>query len=146
MAELDYAGLVAGIEAQLKGDPRLAGTDVTQEMDPPTTFPCVQVELTRAPRRAFQLAAGSIIAGPDLVTPMVALHCWQVSVQSTADAARQRDALVRTVIDVMRKDYTIGGRVDTHQITDVQFATGRPEGATGIYAKAILTLEGTLIC
>jgi hypothetical protein len=141
VAEFRYALLVPRLEAILQADPRLRDAHVTQELDTPTTFPWVRLRMVRAGRLPIHLVAGVVSGYPDDVTPLVGITVWHCSVQSAADACRQRDELVSTLIDVLRDNYTLGGLVNTIQATGVDFGEGRNEGSDGIYARADIALE-----
>lgn len=144
MAELDYAGLVRGVVQILNAASALRALDAfaTDEFDEPTEFPCVQVRIVRATRRPYQMTAGNIAAGPDEVNATLTATCWALSVQGAADAAQQRDQLVSAVVDVIRGDPTLGGRVDWCQPADVAFHEYKNEQG-GIYSSAVLTLTTT---
>lgn len=147
MGELNYAGLVRGVVAQLNAAGTLRALDAvaTDELDPPTEFPAVQVRIARATRRPFQMTAGNLAAGPDDVTATLTATCWALSVQGAADAAQQRDQLVAAVVDVIRTDPTIGGRVDWCQPTDIVFSEYKNDEGGGIYSSAALTLEAVAL-
>lgn len=144
MAELDYAGLVRGVVAILNASATLRALDctATDEFDEPTEFPCVQVRIARATRRPFQMTAGNLAGGPDEVNTTLTATCWALSVQGAADAAQQRDQLVSAVVDTIRNDPTLGGRVDWCQPSDVVFSEFKNEQG-GIYSSAALTLSTT---
>jgi hypothetical protein len=139
VAELSYAGLVSGVEAILKAAPALGGVHVTQELDAPTEFPWVTVRLARVTRRPFHIVGGLIAGAPDEVTATLLLVCYEMSAQGAADAGRMREALVRSVVDVLRTDPTLGQRVDYAQVTQVDFQ--EEPGDAAIYAKAAVTVE-----
>lgn len=143
MAELSYAGLVAGVEAQLKADPRLRGVQITQELDPPTEFPFVQVRLIRVARKPYHIVAGLVAPGPDEVSVTLSLLCYEMSAQGAADAGRLREALVTNVVDVIRGEPTLGGRVDYALVTAIDFA--EEPGDAAIYAKAAITVQATAL-
>src|SRR5690348_4816575 len=104
MAEVPYADLVTFWEKTLQADPRLDGVDVSQEFEDPGDMQCpaVRILLTEAPRQPWVLVAASTVGGQDRVLIHFEFHCWALSAQSAADAARQRDALIKTVVDVVR--------------------------------------------
>lgn len=142
MAELDYAGLTTGLVQQLKDTDGLDGVHVTAEPDPPTTEQCpaVLVHLTRASRTPARLVAGLTTGAPDDVVARFQLGCFVFSAQGAADAARQRDELLTIVVDAVRADRSIGGRVDWCEAGDVDFSY-QPGGSHGsFYAVAILTV------
>lgn len=143
MAELSYAGLVSGVEAQLRADMRLRGVHVTQELEPPTEFPWVQVRLARVVRKPFHIVASLVAGAPDEVNATLLLVCYEMSAQGAADAGRMREALVTNVIDAIRIDPTLGGRVDYAVVSSIDFA--EEPGDAAIYAKAAVTVEATAL-
>ena len=143
MAELSYAGLVSGVEAQLKANMLLRGVQITQELDPPTEFPFVQVRLIRVTRRPYHIVAGLVSPGPDEVSVTLNLLCYEMSAQGAADAGRLRDALVSNVVDAIRTDPTLGSRVDYAVVTAIDFA--EEPGDAAIYAKAAITVQATAL-
>lgn len=148
MAELDYAGLLTGLENQLKADAALDGVTVTQEPMNPTTEECpaVLLQLRRASRRPQRIVGGLLAGAPDDVTALIEVQCWTFSGQGAADAGRQRDDLLRNVIDAVRRDSSIGSRVLWSQATVVDFQTA-PGGSGGsVYAVAVLTVEAYAQC
>src|SRR5439155_22312588 len=133
-------------------DPRLDGVDVSQELEDPTDMQCpaVRIILVDAPREPWVIVAASVVAGQDRILVHFDFHCWALSAQGTADAARQRDALVKTVVDVIRdnpfmvgsttlSDATNTANVDFVTVKGVSFDLRRTEG--GIYASGVVGVE-----
>lgn len=141
MAELDYAELVGYLVTVLTGDPRLDGVNITQDFEEPTAelCPAVLVMLRSAQRQPWELVSGVIAGAPDRVITLIDLECWEFSGQGTGAAARQRDTLVKNVIDVVRDNVQLGGRVDWVLATRIAFDLRQSAGS--IFAVGTVTLE-----
>jgi hypothetical protein len=148
MAELAYLDVGDAVEAILKADPRLAGYHVTQEFDPPTSYPWVTVDFPSVDREATYLTAGIQGGGaPDTVNARLTITAMCVSVQSARDARRQAMEAVRTIVDVLRANYTLNGTVLTHQVERVSFTRqdGEDPLRQTMYAAAQLSMVATAI-
>ena len=147
MAELNYAGLVTAIVEQLRNDGTLNALDVgpvyvSPEPEPPTTDQCPAViVLPRRVRRNPERIVANIFAGnPDKLEVNITLWCWAFSAQGSADAARQRDELVAAVVDAIRIERTIGGKVDWCDVSDIEFQWQPGNQSGSFFAVAAVTV------
>lgn len=145
MAELDYSAIITAAETQLRayGPLRDAKAHVTQELDEPHEFPWVRIDIGNVAREPMVMTAGLLQGGPDYVRPELLVTVFAVSAQSAADARRQRDAVLRLVVDGLRSDFTLGGTVAAHSVTGIQFNTEKGAGdPPTIYASAVIRCVG----
>lgn len=138
MASPDYAALVDAVVASLRGAAVLEGVHVTDDPSPLTDMQCPGVQVMLS---GFSLTPQRIgppnVSSPYDETITLSLRCIAYSAESAGDAARQRDALVRSVRDALAADYTLGGRVLIAIVTSGSALTGTE---AGVFSGMELTL------
>jgi hypothetical protein len=145
VAEFDTLALADAVEAILKADPRCRDMHVTQEFLEAPVFPSVFIDVPSEDRVPRYLTGGIQGGGaPDEITPHLTITITAADVQGARAARRQAHDAARTIVDVLRNDYTLGGTVLTHQCTRIDFARGEPEAQT-MYARAMLSIVATAI-
>lgn len=140
MAAVDYAALVDALETLFLT--QLSGTHVSQEPDEPTAEQCpaVLIRLEGFTREPARLVGFQSTGSPYDETIRFSLACTAFSAESPGDAARQRDALVKSVLTAVATDPTLGGRLFSLQVLAGD-ADVLGESA-GIFARMTLTVEG----
>ena len=141
MTELPFADIIATLETLLQN--ALPSVLVTQELDLPTTEQCpaVIIVLRRATHIPKQIVGS--IGAQDEVNITVELQCWEFNAESVGNAARARDVLAQSVVDVLRANVTIGGLVQWLRVGGIEFANQPSGDGGGIYAVATVAVVAT---